>query len=176
MNFLPKSSHPSIYLSVPEDFLYTGFYIGFARYNYIAEVVIHMGNARFVNTTNLEFLLKHVVLDREIFIPNQPLEFWKCAYNSVEAINKVLGTHLKEWKGSDVEKTLKKLKKRTNRFIKQIKKSGTDHGAWVGASPECCQLLKSYRSDCIPLILDLVQELSVSDETRLQVEAKLAGF
>ncbi|MHA1612720.1 MAG: hypothetical protein ACTSYU_11750 [Promethearchaeota archaeon] len=118
-------------------------------------------------------LLQSVILQRDLFSADLQLEFWKSAYNSVEAVNQMFDTRLRRWKGTEVEKTLKKLKKCTNKFIRTIKKHGTDHGSWTGASDECSTLLNSYRSDCTPMFLDLAKILNESDSIRLKIEEVL---
>ncbi len=133
-----------------------------------------MGNVRFVSKHDIGELLENVLLKREIFLPHDLLSFWKCTYDSVEAINMVFDSRLKRWKGTELATTLKKLKKRTNKFIRQIKKHGIDHGSWIGASEECSMMLDSYRSDCIPLLLDLTHILNETDSVRLEIEEVLA--
>ncbi|MHA1674559.1 MAG: hypothetical protein ACTSYI_13150 [Promethearchaeota archaeon] len=123
--------------------------------------------------SNLTNLLENVILKREIFLPHNVLTFWKCTYDSVEAINVVFDRRSKRWKGTEVEIALKKLKKRTNKFIRQIKKHGIDHGSWIGASDQCSTMLNSYRSDCIPMLLDLTHILNESDSIRLEIEEVL---
>lgn len=128
---------------------------------------------RFVHTEDLEYVLKMLVLQGEIFTLEHDVKFWKSLYDSIEAVEKLLESRMKPWKGTELEKPLKFLYKTTSSFIKEIKKEGFSHGSWCGASEECQHLLNQYRMNCIPNLLEMAEHLEENDKTRQEVEAYL---
>ncbi|MCF2139847.1 MAG: hypothetical protein K9W44_07325 [Candidatus Lokiarchaeota archaeon] len=132
-----------------------------------------MGKTRFVHTEDLKYILSSLVLQGDVFSLEHEVLFWKSLYDSIEAVEVLIETRIKRWKGSDLEKPLKSLKKQTTKFIKKVKKLGTEHGSWCGASDECAHLLNRYRMQCIPNLLELAGFLAEDDLTRQQVEGYL---
>ena len=132
-----------------------------------------MGRNLFSHTEDLQYILKMLVLQGDIFALEHNVVFWKSLYDSIEAVEKLVESRIKRWKGTELEKPLKNLQSQTIKFIKQIKKEGFSHGSWCGASEECEHLLNQYRMKCIPNLLEMAEYLEENDKTRQEVESYL---
>jgi hypothetical protein len=118
-------------------------------------------------------MIDNVVLQRDVFSCEQKFDLWKSAYLSVFGVHLMLETQIQHLKGTFFEKSLRQLKRISNKIIRRLKKSGTNHGKWAGASDECNKILTDFRKECKPVIKELITCLDPSNEFRQNVEQKL---
>ncbi|UYP45124.1 hypothetical protein NEF87_001409 [Candidatus Lokiarchaeum ossiferum] len=129
----------------------------------------------FSKKNEIEDLLDNLILQRNIFVSEVDLDMWKSAYVSIFGISNVLDNQLKHgvWKHSQFEKPLKELKRKTNKFVKLIRRKGINHGKWEGACAECTDILREYQDLCLPQIEIITQELDESNPIRIEIENQL---
>ncbi|MHA1745972.1 MAG: hypothetical protein ACTSWW_08220 [Promethearchaeota archaeon] len=130
---------------------------------------------KFTESKKLEVFCEDVFLRREIFNSNTDFGFWKTSFFNLKGISNLLASQLKGriWHGTDLEKPIRDLRKITNKFIKTIKREGTDHGSWSGADDRCISLIEEYRHDVYPQIETLVHSLAPDHPLRLKIEENL---
>lgn len=121
----------------------------------------------------VEQMIDNLVLQREVFSSEQKFDLWKSAYLGVFGVQLILDTQIQHLKGTLFEKSLRQLKRISNKIVKRLKKFGTKHGNWCGASNECDKILTDFRKECKPVIKDLITCLDPSNEYRQNVEQKL---